>query len=332
MRHVITGGSGFTGTYLARALIARGERPIIADIVEPASLEGTAEFIPCDVRQPEDLKKLNLGKDDVVYHLAARQFHLKVPHRGRDDWFADLNTRGTRCLLEAMRAGFAKRMIFFSTDMTYGVPDQTPISESHAQRPIGPYGKSKLAAEQLINQAHLDFGLHATIFRPRLISGTGRLGVLSKLFRLIKLGLPVPMIGSGKNRYQMVSVEDCVTAALKAVSLGCPPGPFNLGSSNPPTVRELLERVITRVGSRSIVIPTPALVMQPLLSVLDQLGLTLLYPEQFVIANLDYVLDTGNARKVLAWTAEKGDIEILYEAYLGFLGSDDLNRKCVPAK
>jgi dTDP-glucose 4,6-dehydratase len=127
------------------------------------------------------------------------------------------------------------------------------------------------------------------------------------------------MIGSGKNRYQMVSVEDCVTAALKAVNLGCPPGQFNLGSSNPPTVRELLERVIGQVGSRSIVVPTPASILQPMLSALDYLGITLLYPEQFAIANLDYVLNTTNASSTLGWKAQKGDVEILYEAYLGFL-------------
>jgi dTDP-glucose 4,6-dehydratase len=322
MRHIITGGSGFTGTHLARMLISRGERLVIADVVAPTFISDAVEFVRCDVRNREDLRRLSLSKDDVVYHLAARQFHLKVPHRGRDEWFSDLNTHGTRCLLEAMQASSVGRMIFFSTDMTYGVPDQTPISESHPQRPIGPYGKSKLAAEQLIGQARLEFGLRATIFRPRLISGAGRLGILSKLFRLIKWGLPVPMIGSGNNRYQMVSVEDCVTAALKAVNLDCPPGPFNLGSANPPTVRELLEGVIVRVGSRSAVVPTPASLIQPVLSALDRLAISLLYPEQFAIANLDYVLDTTTASRTLGWSAQKGDVEILHEAYLGFLDRD----------
>jgi dTDP-glucose 4,6-dehydratase len=130
----------------------------------------------------------------------------------------------------------------------------------------------------------------------------------------------------------MVSVEDCVAAALKAVNLDCPPGPFNLGSSNPPTVRELLERVIAQVGSRSIVLPTPASVIQPMLSTLDHLGITLLYPEQFAIANLDYVLDTANANRTLNWSAQKGDVEILYEAYLGFLDRENLDRKCTPAR
>jgi dTDP-glucose 4,6-dehydratase len=81
--------------------------------------------------------------------------------------------------------------------------------------------------------------LNATIFRPRLIAGAGRLGILVKLFELIRRGLPVPMIGNGTNRYQMVAVEDCVSAALLAVE-GCPTGPFNLGSDAPPMVRDLL--------------------------------------------------------------------------------------------
>ncbi|OWK24487.1 hypothetical protein AJ87_21295 [Rhizobium yanglingense] len=85
------------------------------------------------------------------------------------------------------------------------------------QRPIGPYGRSKVGAERLLMQACREFGLHATIFRPRLIAGAGRLGILTKLFRLIRAGLPIPLIGAGKNRYQMIAVEDCVAAALAAV-------------------------------------------------------------------------------------------------------------------
>jgi dTDP-glucose 4,6-dehydratase len=121
----------------------------------------------------------------------------------------------------------------------------------------------------------------------------------------------------------MVSVEDCVTAALTAVSLDCPPGPFNLGSANPPTVRQLLQALIARVGSRSAVVPTPASIIQPVLSLLDHVRITVLYPEQFTIANLDYVLDTANASGALGWKAQKGDIEILHEAYLGFLDHEN---------
>ena len=63
------------------------------------------------------------------------------------------------------------------------------------------------------------------------------------------------MIGSGKNRYQMVGVDDCARAAILAVEKDCPPGPFNLGSSTPPTTRQLLLSIISSARSRSILIP-----------------------------------------------------------------------------
>ncbi len=321
MRHVITGGSGFTGRYLAAALVARGERVLVFDSDDSATTTPGTEFIRGDIREAGDLSRLHLDNGDVVYHLAARQFHAGVPRQNRDSWFSDVNVLGTQRLLEAMSTVGAKRLILFSTDMTYGIPDYTPVASSHPQRPIGPYGRSKVAAEALLVNANREFGLRPTIFRPRLISGAGRLGILSKLFRLIKAGLPVPLIGSGNNRYQMIGVEDCVTAALAAVDKDFPAGPFNLGSDNPPTIKELLTDLIARAGTRSIVLPTPAKPLQMTLSLLDKAGLTLLYPEQFAIAHIDYVLDTSETKKALNWTPKKSDMDIIFNAYTAFARS-----------
>lgn len=315
-RHVITGGSGFLGQRLAGALLARGERVTIFDLVPPRSMP--VEMITGDIASAADLARLRLGPDDVVHHLAARQFHGIVPRRDRDGWFDAVNVAGTRALLQAMATGGARRMLFVSTDMTYGVPTHTPVPPTHAQAPIGPYGRSKVAAERLIATAAEEFGLRATIFRPRLIAGAGRLGILARLFQLIALGLPVPMIGSGRNRYQMIAVEDCVAAMIRATERDLPPGPFNLGSNDPPTVRELLRSLIARARSRSVLIPTPAALVQRTLATLDRAGLPLLYPEQFAIADADYVLDTSETRAALRWAPSRRDGDILFDAYHHF--------------
>ena len=316
VRHVITGGSGFVGSRLAATLLARGERVLVFDTAPPAN--GAVEFVPGNVQHPGDLAKLHLAPGDVVYHLAARQFHGAVPRRHRDSWFAAVNTAGTRHLLSAMSAGGAGRMVFFSTDMTYGRPQVTPVPPTHAQAPIGPYGRSKLAAEQLIARAATEFDLKATVFRPRLIAGAGRLGILARLFQLVAWNLPVPMIGSGRNRYQMIAVEDCVAAALRAVACGLPAGPFNLGSDAPPTVRELLATLVERAGSRSVLVPTPAAAVQAVLGLMDRAGATLLYPEQFAIADSDYVLDTAPTTAALGWSPARRDEDIIFEAFSHF--------------
>jgi dTDP-glucose 4,6-dehydratase len=316
MRHVITGGSGFVGARLAATLAARGEQVAIFDMVPPANT--SVAFIPGDVRNADNFRNLGLNGDDVVYHLAARQFHGVVPKTDRDAWFDDVNVGGTRNLLAAMARGGARRLVFFSTDMTYGRPAYSPVPTTHPQVPLGPYGRSKLAAEQLIREAMEREGLSASIFRPRLIAGAGRLGIFAKLFGLMRRNLPVPMIGSGTNRYQMIAVEDCVSAALRAVEKGLPPGPFNLGSDAPPTVRMLLGEVIERAGSRSVLLPTPAMAVQRVLTVLDRMGLTLLYPEQFAIANIDYLLDTTQTRQTLGWVPARRDSDIVFDAYWAF--------------
>jgi len=317
MRHVITGGSGFTGLFLSRVLMERGEKVVIFDLRRPVdpSVSNYAEFIEGDVTKPADLAKLMLGQDDVVYHLAARQFADAVPSRGRDDWFRAVNVEGTRKVVEAMQKGGAGKLVFFSTDMTYGIPSKLPVTPDHPQNPLGPYGRSKMEAEAILHSAD---GISATIFRPRLITGPGRLGILGKLFSLIKLGLPVPMIGSGGNRYQMVGVEDCANAALLAAQAGCPPGPFNLGSESPPTTKELLRGIIRHAGSRSFLIPVPAFLLKPVLATLDKLGLTLLYPEQFGIADMDILLDTTSTRDVLGWSPMREDVDMMIAAYEAF--------------
>lgn len=322
MRHIITGGNGFTGKVLTRQLLERGEEVISFDTC-PSSDPDIIAIVPQitgDVRVSDDLKRLDLRPDDVVYHLAARQFADAVPRQGRDAWFEDVNVTGTRNVVQAMQATGTRRLVFFSTDMTYGRPGICPIPPDCPQKPLGPYGRSKLKAEQILKNAE---GITPTIFRPRLITGYGRLGILGKLFRLIRNSLPVPMIGNGHNRYQMVSVEDCARAAILAAEKGCPPGPFNLGSENPPTTKELLSGIVRYAGSHSFLIPTPAAALKILLSLLDKAGLTLLYPEQFGIADADILLDTTSTRQELGWAPAMDDIDMMNAAYAAFLATEN---------
>jgi dTDP-glucose 4,6-dehydratase len=321
MRHIITGGSGFTGSRLAATLLDKNETVEIFDLISPPDgLLGRCRFLQGDVRSKSDLAKIGFRSGDIVYHLAARQFHLAVPTRGRDEWFADVNVNGTERVLECMMARGADRLIFLSTDMVYGWPDKVPVAVAHPRRPLGPYGRSKLRAEDALVRA-MNQGIRVTLFRPRLISGPGRLGILTNLFRLVRAGLPVPMIGAGKNRYQMIAVQDCVDAMLAAVEKNLPPGPFNLGSAESPTVRELLRGLIKYARSRSIVVPTHSATVKFVLAGLDRVGMTLLYPEQYLIADEDYRLDTSETTAWLDWQPKHRDMDMIRAAYDVFLAS-----------
>ncbi|MCO6504406.1 MAG: NAD(P)-dependent oxidoreductase [Snodgrassella sp.] len=318
MRHIITGGSGFTGQILARKLLEAGNEVVNFDLKNytDKELDKKSQYVYGDIRSREDIKKLNLRADDVVYHLAARQFADAVPKRNRDDWFFEVNVNGTRNILQEMVENDVTRMVFFSTDMTYGMASTCPVSTDHPQNPLGPYGRSKVEAEKLI-RGYQD--LNATIFRPRLITGAGRLGVLGKLFRLIALNLPVPMIGNGMNHYQMVSVEDCVSAAMLAWQKDFPRETYNLGSFQPPTTKELLQAVIKHGCSKSFVVPVPSGLIKPVLSGLDKIGLTLLYPEQFAIADQNILLDCNKTIQELGWAPSCSDIDAMCAAYDNFM-------------
>jgi dTDP-glucose 4,6-dehydratase len=119
----------------------------------------------------------------------------------------------------------------------------------------------------------------------------------------------------------MVSVHDCVAAALRAVEAGLPAGPFNLGSQDPPTVRELLQELIGAVGSRSRLLATPAGLVKLALASLDRAGLTLLHPEQFKIADRDYLLDLAETRARLGFTPRYDDRAMLIAAYEEYRGA-----------
>ncbi len=318
MRHVVFGGNGFTGLHLVRSLRQRGEDVLAVDKDDTGAAQAAgASFIKADVTDPTEMSAIRLGRDDAVHHMAARQYHLSVPRTGQNAYFAAVNTEGTRAVLELMRRDGCERLIFFSTDMVYGLPQAVPIPPSHPRNPIGPYGRSKMLAEDLCRTARSE-GVRATIFRPRMIIGPGRLGVLAKLFRLIRAGLPVPLIGDGSNRYQMVSVFDCVAAALAAVAHDFPNAEFNLGSDSPPTVRQLLNGLIADVGSRSRLIGTPGRLVKAVLAVLERAGLPLMYREQYLIADVNYLVDIGATKRDLGWQPRHNDSEMIAAAYREF--------------
>lgn len=317
-RHIVIGGSGFTGTYLVRNLLAKDLSVETIDIAPlPIEFSGKVKHHRMDILDTSALANVQLNEGDIVYHLAARQFHNDVPSKRQDEWFAEVNVTGTNNVLQWMRQLPCPRLVYLSTDMVYGLPDTLPVPPTHRHNPLGPYGRSKAASEQLCEQAR-ENGYLITILRPRMIVGPGRFGILTKLFRLMDLGLPVPTIGSGRNRYQMIAVEDVVSAIVAAVDKGFPQVALSLGSDDAPAVKDLLRNTIKRIGSRSLVIPIPAPPLKLTLSVLEKLGKPLLHREQYQIADVNYVVDILPTRQVLDWQPSRNDEDMLVAAYEHF--------------
>lgn len=315
-RFVVIGGSGFVGQYVLRELKqAYPENEVVnLDIAKPKEGFGS-KYCFCDITKEIDF---DFSHEDIVIHLAARQYHPKPPKEKREEYFFKLNFYGTQNLTKRMEAGECKQMIYFSTDMVYGLPQDIPLKSSHIKNPFGAYGKSKLASEEFL-QNLWEKGFKITIFRPRMIVGRGRFGLLTKLFWLMKHNLPIPMIGNGKNCYQMVSVEDCADAVVCAIKKNIPNHCFNLGSKNPPMVKDLLAKLASDVGSKSIIFPTWGTPIKYMLKILGCIGIELMFEEQYKIADVEYVVDISETINKLDWNPRYSDEQMLYQAYKEYM-------------
>ncbi|MBN9070857.1 MAG: NAD(P)-dependent oxidoreductase [Rhizobiales bacterium] len=315
MRHIIFGGDGFVGRHLAPKLVADGHEVVVADVVRSDLPHyRSARFVRCDITDPQAVAAVGIGPDDMVYNVAAKMLSPIQVRAKRHDFFWPVNVHGTENIIAAMDRAGAARLVHFTTDMIYGHTLTNPMTEDHPVAPLGEYGWSKQKTEEIAGEWRKR-GMRISLFRPRLIIGPGRLGILEKLFKLIDWNLPVPMIGSGRNPYQFISVFDCAEAARLAFKAGVPNEAYNLGSLNPPPVRKLLGDLVRHAGSRSILVPTPGWAVKRTLDLLDLMNMPIMDPEQYLIADEECVLDVSKGERELGWVPQYRDEDMLIAAY-----------------
>ncbi len=152
MNVLVTGGAGYIGSHAAKALIEAGHRVSIIDNLErghAAAVHPQAHFQKLDLRETQALTGLLQQQAiDCVMHFAALAYvgeSVQQPLR-----YYDNNTAGSLSLMKAMADANVPRMVFSSTCATYGIPQTMPIVETMPQRPINPYGWSKLFVERML--------------------------------------------------------------------------------------------------------------------------------------------------------------------------------------
>ncbi|MBW4699345.1 MAG: UDP-glucose 4-epimerase GalE [Aphanocapsa lilacina HA4352-LM1] len=163
---LVTGGAGYIGSHVVLALQAAGFEVLVYDNL----VYGHAEFVPAPMLIRGDLEdRVGLARLfaahplEAVIHMAAYAYvgesvtKPAVYYRN--------NVYGTLCLLEAMVEAGVKQIVFSSTCATYGEPEQIPITETHPQRPINPYGFTKLAVERMLRDFDRAYGLRSVVFR-----------------------------------------------------------------------------------------------------------------------------------------------------------------------
>lgn len=217
----MTGGSGFVGRHLARALVRQGVDVVNLDLVPPRHDPPFLRTVVGDVRDARVVRDAIDGCQAVV-HLAAAHHDHGIDERT----YFDVNERGTRVLCEEMTRAGVQRVLFTSTVAVYGSRHAEP-DESAEPAPETPYGASKLAAEHVLEAwAHHSLGPSVTVVRPAVVFGPHHFANMYSLVRQIDSGRFLP-VGDGRNCKSLVHVDNLVDASLFLLS-SAPAAPFEV--------------------------------------------------------------------------------------------------------
>jgi nucleoside-diphosphate-sugar epimerase len=314
-RVLVTGASGLLGACVVERLRARGVPMRLFDMVPPPDDRAAgAEFVQGDLRDAAAVARA-CRDVEVVHHLAAGQRMKPQFGAMSERAIFDMNLAAVGNVLEGARAAGARKVVHISSSGVYGIPRTDPVGEDHPQRPLGAYGRSKIAAETLCREA-VERGLDVTVLRPMSLFGPGMTGVFLLLFEWVRLGKNVYLLGAGRNRVQMVSAWDvadaCLLAAERPESRGAV---LNLGAAEVPTVRGQVEALIAHAGSRSRIVAFPAALVRNAGRVLNAVKLSPLVPEHYLLADSTFVLDLTAARRVLGWEPAYSNVRMTTEAY-----------------
>ena len=264
---VVTGGAGFIGSHLCESLLRDGHDVTALDnfddFYDPAIKRGNmaaAEendrlaLVEGDIRDPAVVDKV-LGRGaDAVVHLAARAGVR--PSIEQPLLYQDVNVRGTLVLLEACRRLTGCKFIFASSSSVYGNRTRVPFSEAdRVDDPISPYAATKKAGELLCHTYHHLYGLPVTCLRLFTVYGPRQRPDLAihKFTRLIESGKPVPVFGDGSMMRDFTYIDDIVDGVRRALGRCSGYAIYNLGESQPVSVRDLIAALEEALGKKAIV-------------------------------------------------------------------------------
>ena len=297
-RVLVTGGLGFIGSNLARALVEAGARVVLVDSLVPeyggnraniAGIEDRVTVNVSDVRDPHSFRSLVEGQD-FLFNLAGQTSHLDSMTDPATD--LAINAAAQLSILEACRRhNPLAKIVFASTRQIYGRPQYLPVDERHPIAPTDVNGINKAAGEayhMLYGQVH---GLRVVALRltntygPGMRARDARQTFLGIWIRAVLTGEEFEIWGDGTQRRDLLFVDDAVRAFLLAGAREKAVGEvFNVGRPESVTLGELAETLVGLAGQGSFrIVPFP--------------------PERRAIDIGDFYADDGKIRAALGWSA-----------------------------
>ncbi len=310
MKFLVTGASGFLGYHLCKYLVAKGYQVRGIDIndFDYPNLKGSVEFIKGDIRDEDLVVKVTKGVDVIIHGAAA------LPLLSRKEIFS-VNVDGTRNILQAVYILGGKRVIYISSTSIYGIPKTHPVDEYYPLVGVGAYGESKIMAEMLC-VGYRKKGLCVATVRPKTFAGAMRLGVFQILCDWVLNKKNIPIIGSGKNKYQLLHVDDLMEAIylLSVLPEDKVNDIFNIGATKFGTMKEDLQALLDYAGFGKHVVPIPSWLVIPVLKVLENLKLSPLYEWVYETADKDHYVSVEKIQK-LGWTPKKSTADVWIDTY-----------------
>lgn len=316
MAVLILGGAGYIGSHMVDRLIEQGQEDVVVvdNLVtgHRAALHPEAKFYEGDLADKDFMRQVfkENPKVDAVIHFAA--YSLVAESMIEPLKYFENNTSGMVNLLEVMREFEVKHIVFSSTAATYGIPEEIPILETTPQRPVNPYGESKLMMETIMKWSDEAYGISFVALRYFNVAGAKPDGSIGEDHGPETHLLPIILqVAQGKRDKIMIFGDDYQTpdgtnvrdyvhpfdladAHLLAVDYlrkGNPSSAFNLGSSTGFSNLEILEAARRVTGKE---IPAELADRRP--------G----DPDTLIASS-------AKAREVLGWKPQFDDIEKIIE-------------------
>jgi nucleoside-diphosphate-sugar epimerase len=314
MKVFVTGGSGFLGINLIRMLLKSKHEVVSYDLLpfEYPEKDQITSVIG-DIRNFDPLQKAMRGCDMVVHCAAA------LPLYSKED-IISTDVDGTRNVLQSALELEIKRVVHISSTAVYGIPDHHPLTEEDKLDGVGHYGVAKIDAENVCEEFRKK-GMTVPIIRPKSFIGPERLGVFALFYDWAKDGHGFPMIGSGKNRYQLLDVEDLSDAIMLTLTLDdeIVNDTFNIGAKEFTTMKEDYQAVLDKAGFGKKIIGFPAWPMIWTLRILEFFRLSPLYKWVYETASKDSFVSIEKAEKTLGFKPRFSNKDALLRNYEWYL-------------
>lgn len=250
MKILITGVGGFVGKNLSEFFKKSGY-----EVWGLSSRPGQAEFSWADVSAG------TLPEVDAVIHLAGKAHDLKN-QTGANIYF-EVNTELTKQIFSWFLKSSAKQFYFFSSvKAAADFVSEGELTEEVVPAPIGPYGESKIAAENFICE-NFDFGENVSggkrvyIVRPCMIHGPGNKGNLNLLYAVVRRGLPWPL-GAFENRRSFLSIANLEFILSQMLKKAPQSGIYNVADDEPLSTNDLVRTICFAIGKTARVVCFPA--------------------------------------------------------------------------